>query len=101
MLAVHHAYCARQDVRTSAARTLELLRLPAETLSAEAVDALAPLAAPALAPVCAILGGLIGQEVIKVISAKDTPVDNFLVLDCISPAPNGGARVIRLAPPPN
>lgn len=100
VLAVQRALCSGEDMRTSVARTLKELHLPADTLSPAAIDALEPQAAPALAPVCAILGGLIGQEVIKVISAKDTPIDNFLVLDSVSPPPNSGARVIRLAPPP-
>jgi len=83
----------------SAQRTLERLGLPQDTLSAALLDELAPHAAPALAPVCAILGGLLGQEAIKVISGKDTPIDNIVLLDTVAPPPNSGARVIRLAPP--
>jgi ubiquitin-like 1-activating enzyme E1 A len=34
-----------------------------------------------LSPVNAILGGVIGQEVIKAISKKNEPIDNFFVFD--------------------
>ncbi|KAG8471197.1 hypothetical protein KFE25_009618 [Diacronema lutheri] len=99
ILTAHRAFHCAEDVRVSAQRTLERLGLPQDTLSAALLDELAPHAAPALAPVCAILGGLLGQEAIKVISGKDTPIDNIVLLDTVAPPPNSGARVIRLAPP--
>lgn len=34
-----------------------------------------------LAPVCAILGGVAAQEAVKIISSKDTPINNFFVFD--------------------
>ncbi len=34
-------------------------------------------------PACAILGGLIAQEVLKVLSGRDAPFHNFLALDCL------------------
>ena len=30
-----------------------------------------------ISPVCAILGGVVGQEMIKAVSKKDTPHNNF------------------------
>lgn len=32
-------------------------------------------------PVCAIVGGILGQEVLKAISEKDLPVNNVLSFD--------------------
>ena len=36
-----------------------------------------------LSPVCAILGGMIGQEVVKAISGVDKPVNNFFFYDAL------------------
>lgn len=83
---------------TAVAHTLEQLALPPSTLTKEDVEVVRANASPALSPTCAIIGGLIGQEVIKLISGKDTPINNFLCLDCVSAPPQGGGRVVRLAP---
>jgi ubiquitin-like 1-activating enzyme E1 A len=34
-----------------------------------------------LAPVCAILGGILGNEIIKVISGKAEPANNTILFD--------------------
>jgi ubiquitin-like 1-activating enzyme E1 A len=34
-----------------------------------------------LSPVCAIVGGLIGQEIIKILSVKGEPLTNFFIYD--------------------
>lgn len=39
-------------------------------------------------PVCAILAGILGQEVIKAISQKDEPICNFFCFD-------GGVGTVR------
>eukprot|EP01114_Cavostelium_apophysatum_P024210 TRINITY_DN9414_c0_g1_i1.p1 TRINITY_DN9414_c0_g1~~TRINITY_DN9414_c0_g1_i1.p1 ORF type:complete len:320 (-),score=73.48 TRINITY_DN9414_c0_g1_i1:22-981(-) len=36
-----------------------------------------------ISPVCAILGGILGQEIIKVISAKDEPLSNFFFYNAL------------------
>lgn len=41
-----------------------------------------------IVPVCAILAGILGQEVIKAISQKDEPVCNFFCFD-------GGVGTVR------
>ncbi|AQK49749.1 SUMO-activating enzyme subunit 1B-2 [Zea mays] len=46
-------------------------------------------------PVCAILGGILGQEVIKSISCKGDPVKNFFYFDVAD-----GKGVIEDIPPP-
>jgi ubiquitin-like 1-activating enzyme E1 A len=38
---------------------------------------LAKAAAADLSPVCAIVGGILGQQIIKVVTAKDEPFKNF------------------------
>ena len=52
---------------------------PAVTL--QALKTLAKQASSEVAPVCAVLGGLIGNEVIKVISGKGEPAYNTLLLE--------------------
>jgi ubiquitin-like 1-activating enzyme E1 A len=32
-------------------------------------------------PVCAVVGGLLGQEILKAASGKDMPIKNFLCFD--------------------
>ena len=49
--------------------------LPAGKIPAEAL----PLLFSELSPVAAIVGGVLGQEVIKVISNKDAPHNNFFL----------------------
>jgi ubiquitin-like 1-activating enzyme E1 A len=50
-------------------------------LSKESLAKLAKVAQADVAPVCAVLGGLIGNEVIKAISGKGEPVNNTLLFD--------------------
>lgn len=48
-----------------------------------------------LSPTCAVVGGIIGQELLKGITGKDAPVNNFFFFDGMS-----GAGIMRqLAPP--
>jgi hypothetical protein len=34
-----------------------------------------------LSPVCAIMGGMLGTELVKLVSGKDEPINNLFVLD--------------------
>ena len=36
-----------------------------------------------ISPICAIVGGVLAQDVIRAISAKDTPIRNFFLFDGI------------------
>jgi ubiquitin-like 1-activating enzyme E1 A len=45
---------------------------------------LAQTAATELSPVCAIVGGILAQEIIKVLSGKELPVQNWFLYDGIS-----------------
>ena len=50
-------------------------------LDEESLAALAKVAQADVAPVCAVLGGLIGNEIIKAVSGKGEPVNNTLLFD--------------------
>lgn len=52
-----------------------------ELLSTKALHALAVTATAEIAPVCSVLGGIIGNEVIKAISGKGEPANNTILFD--------------------
>jgi ubiquitin-like 1-activating enzyme E1 A len=52
-----------------------------ELLSESALESLAKVSTSEVAPVCAVLGGMIGNEVIKAISGKGEPANNTLLFD--------------------
>ena len=64
--------------------------------STEEAQVLAATATAELAHVCAILGGVIGQEVVKFVSGKGSPVENFFVLQGLV----GEGKVFRSPPKP-
>lgn len=47
----------------------------------ESLDALAQAGMAQVAPVCAVLGGMLGNEIIKVISGKGEPANNTILFD--------------------
>jgi ubiquitin-like 1-activating enzyme E1 A len=52
-----------------------------ELLSESALEDLAKVSTSEVAPVCAVLGGVIGNEIIKAISGKGEPANNTLLFD--------------------
>lgn len=52
-----------------------------ELFQEEALKALATVAGAEIAPVCAVLGGILGNEVIKAISGKGEPANNTVLFD--------------------
>ena len=49
--------------------------------TAQQLEDLAKVATAEVAPVCAVLGGMMGNEVIKVVSGKGEPANNTLLMD--------------------
>ena len=39
----------------------------------------------ALAPVCAVIGGMVGQEIVKIISKRDEPINNVFMFESMGP----------------
>lgn len=56
--------------------------------------ALAAVARAEVAPVCAVLGGVIGQEVVKFVSGKGAPIENHFCLDALT----GEGKVFKSPP---
>jgi ubiquitin-like 1-activating enzyme E1 A len=50
-------------------------------LQPKALERLAKVASSELAPVCSVLGGMLGTEVIKAISGKGEPANNTILFD--------------------
>jgi len=51
------------------------------TMTDEELDDLVTAGMAQVAPVCSIMGGIVGNEVIKIISGKGEPANNTLLLD--------------------
>lgn len=52
-----------------------------DDLSKQALEKLATVASAEVAPVCSVLGGILGNEVIKAISGKGEPANNTILFD--------------------
>ena len=59
----------------------ETVQTEQSCLQKEALERLCQVATAELAPVASVLGGLVGNEVIKALSGKGTPANNTLLLD--------------------
>ena len=59
----------------------ETLQKEQACLQNDALESLSRVASAELAPVASVLGGLVGNEVIKALSGKGTPANNTLLLD--------------------
>lgn len=57
--------------------------------------ALSTTAAHEFSPVCAIVGGMLGQDILKALAAREPPIANFFVFD----GNTGAGTVTRLGMP--
>ncbi|KAI0128546.1 hypothetical protein BJ170DRAFT_594385 [Xylariales sp. AK1849] len=74
----------RQDLESftkSATTNHQLLGLPAETLKSEFLRSFLQNIGSEIAPVTAILGGQLAQDVINVLGAKQPPIQNMVIFD--------------------
>lgn len=56
---------------------------------------LATTAAHEISPVCAVVGGLLAQDILKALAAREPPIANFFTFD----GNLGGGTVVRMAMP--
>ncbi|KAG6949748.1 hypothetical protein JG688_00014498 [Phytophthora aleatoria] len=70
--------------------------LDEDYLSPDELQALLRVAEADLVPICAIVAGIMGQEVIKAISQKDEPIRNFFCFDGVT-GTTKGKRMLRNA----
>lgn len=59
------------------------------------IRAVSTTAAHEFSPVCAVVGGMMAQDVLKALAARDAPIANFLTFD----GNTGGATVCRMNMP--
>ncbi|KAF8526110.1 hypothetical protein JB92DRAFT_3081627 [Gautieria morchelliformis] len=52
-----------------------------QTIPIQQLESLASTAAHEFSPVCAVLGGLMGQDVLKALGGRDSPIANLFVFD--------------------
>ena len=45
-----------------------------------------------LSPVCAVLGGMLAQDILKALAAREPPIANFFTFD----GSTGGGSVVRM-----
>ncbi|QRW00544.1 ubiquitin-conjugating enzyme E1 [Ceratobasidium sp. AG-Ba] len=60
--------------------------------SVAAIDSLCITAKHEFSPICAIIGGFLGQDILKALGAKEPPISNFLVFD----GSTGAASVVPM-----
>ena len=98
--ALHERFPSVQDtdeVMTLATRMCEEHEISKDLLDETRLNNLASVATVDMTPICAIMGGMIGQEVVKAISQKDEPICNFFFYDALQG--NGRMRRIGNIPP--
>jgi ubiquitin-like 1-activating enzyme E1 A len=69
----------------------EKVELEGKPYSLEEAQMLTATSQMEIAPVCAIMGGVLGQEVVKYVSCKGEPISNYFCLDAVS----GHGKVFR------
>lgn len=71
------------DLRDRAITVCDSLSIPASIITDEYVELFSRNAFTEFSPVAAILGGCLAQDVIQMISKKESPINNVLILDSI------------------
>ncbi|CCO26302.1 ubiquitin-like 1-activating enzyme E1 A [Rhizoctonia solani AG-1 IB] len=86
---------AATELRRIAAELIESAGVNAQAgpvPSATAIESLCSTAKHEFSPICAIVGGFLGQDILKALGAKEPPISNFLVFD----GTTGGASVVPM-----
>ncbi|KAI9057470.1 hypothetical protein FKP32DRAFT_1598195 [Trametes sanguinea] len=61
----------------------------------ELIETMASTAAHEISPVCAVVGGLLAQDILKALAAREPPIANFFTFD----GNLGGGTVVRMSMP--
>lgn len=79
-----YAAVTRHGLEQRATDACVQLGLPSENLKQEYVEQFSQQAGLEFAPVSAVIGGTVAQDVINILGKKQSPLNNFIVLDGIS-----------------
>ncbi|KAJ7071844.1 hypothetical protein B0H15DRAFT_869830 [Mycena belliarum] len=66
-----------------------------ETVPSELIQSISETARTEFSPVCAIVGGMLAQDILKTLAARDPPIANFFTFD----GNTGAGTVCRMAMP--
>ena len=82
------------DVTASATRTCVAQGVDAATVDPDVLATMVRCVGRDVGPACAILGGLVGQEVVKSIARKSKPLQNVFLLDAMAQTSQKGGVVV-------
>ncbi|KAI0647712.1 hypothetical protein C8Q79DRAFT_905348 [Trametes meyenii] len=89
---------AAAEIEAIANKLIAAADVNKQTLSSipkELVDTVATTAAHEISPVCAVVGGLLAQDILKALAAREPPIANFFTFD----GNLGGGTVVRMSMP--
>ncbi|KAF9454772.1 hypothetical protein P691DRAFT_804131 [Macrolepiota fuliginosa MF-IS2] len=84
-----------QSVANSLISTADVNKQALQEVPADLIESLSNGARHEFNPVCAIIGGVLGQDILKALGGRDPPIANFFVFD----GNTGGGSVCRLNMP--
>ncbi|KAI0326877.1 hypothetical protein GY45DRAFT_1328331 [Cubamyces sp. BRFM 1775] len=89
---------AAADLESIANRLISEADVNRQTLPSipkELIETMATTAAHEISPVCAVVGGLLAQDILKALAAREPPIANFFAFD----GNLGGGTVVRMSMP--
>ena len=66
--------------------------IPRDTMTLRFFRTIATSAVHEFAPVCAVVGGMLAQDILKALSAREAPIANFFTFD----GNTGSGAVVRM-----
>ncbi|TCD69023.1 hypothetical protein EIP91_009086 [Steccherinum ochraceum] len=83
------------DIAISLLTKAEVNKQALPTIPQDLVESLSITAAHEISPVCAVVGGMLAQDILKALAAREAPIANFFTFD----GSTGGGTVCRLGLP--
>ncbi|KAG8214649.1 hypothetical protein J3R82DRAFT_9727 [Butyriboletus roseoflavus] len=80
------------SIANSLLETSGVNKLVLDTMPRELIETLSTAASHEFSPVCAVVGGMLAQDILKALAAREAPIANFFVFDGTS----GSGTVCRM-----
>jgi len=84
-----------QSIANTLLSTADVKKQVLEMVTPELVESLSETASTEFSPVCAIVGGMLAQDILKTLAARDAPIANFFTFD----GNTGAGTVCRMSMP--
>lgn len=84
-----------EQIATALLTKLEVNKQALPAIPRELIETLSTTAPHELSPVCAVVGGMLAQDILKALAARESPIANFFTFD----GSTGGGTVCRLGMP--